>query len=264
MCFILSACATTQTKIQNAEIFAAQLEKAENPIDIINAYEKVNNKCRGKLYYDTYEYKAYEMETGQDCFNEIATAKQDIDFGCKYEKYKGKNYYDSDDCIIYRRNHKWNEMNFDFARFLPKNSPIKTEQQFLTWVGYYNNIDTVRSYKTTRAEHDSYISTKMDVVKQMATSIVDCIIAYHTEYTAFLDEKWDDYNDMITYDPQARASYFRSIGAYDVAWLALQDRRRSPSEALAGISSAISDWGKEKNCGTQNWKTEMRARGHKF
>lgn len=263
MCFILSACATTQTKIQNAEKFASDLEVSTDPIDIIKAYNAVNGQC-DEYALNKSGIPIFDRQS-QECYNELSVSVPGTEFGCMEKKFNGSEFYDSDDCIIYRRNHTQYEVTFDYKRFLPKNSPIKTDDDFKKWVKYFNSDNGCKKNdKTTTTEYAACMEKVQDNTRNMATQLVDCKILYEQEYTNLLKEQGGWYEHQINFSPMQAANLAAAVGDYFSANIYAHSRKMSYSEIISSIKSDISEFGNEHFCSVKNWKTEMKKLGYKL
>ncbi len=263
MGFILSACATTQTKIQNAEKFANDLELSTDPIDIIKAYNAVNGQC-DKYAMNKSGISIFDKQT-QECYNELSVSIPGTEFGCMEKEFNGSEFYDSDDCIIYRRNHANNAVIFDYKRFLPKNSPITTDEKFKTWVNYFNSSNGCKKNEnTTTTEYADCMEKVQENTRNMAKQLVDCKTAYEKEYTKLLKEQGEWYEYQLDFDPRQVANLAAAVGDYFSASIYASKRKMTYSEIVSSVKQDISDFGIENFCSTKNWKQQMRELGYKL
>lgn len=118
----LAGCATPRDKILTAE-------KQTPILSTIEAYEDGYRQC---------------ASYGWDCGEFKSLAAKDVRFECLYRGSTSK--YASDSCILYRRNSGISAddskvMFFNYSKYLPENSDIKTDDDFLDLVKKKDFVD---------------------------------------------------------------------------------------------------------------------------
>lgn len=152
--FLLTIAISACVLVKQEEInLAAKLEAAKDPLLAIQTFIDVYHRCKtnfgGYRYFeDSYEnnsYKYYKSYMSAYTNTELTSINQlsieDINIDCFIGRgvggwevlYKDK----SDACIAQRRKYKSKLCNFDYKRFLPKSSKIKTEDDFIKVMNHY-------------------------------------------------------------------------------------------------------------------------------
>ena len=105
--------------------------------------------------------------------------KQNVEYKC-FEKaaYDPKHKDKTDECILHRREIKNSEISFfDFARFIPNNTKIKTEKNFkgVAKVYEYSMIDCKERREITQQEREKCFSNvKNDIHKMVYDTKIKC------------------------------------------------------------------------------------------
>lgn len=262
MGFILSACVSTETKIQRASIFANELESSTDPLDIIKAYNAVNGQCH-EYAQNKWLIPIFDRQS-QECYNELSVSLPGTQIGCMISNFDGPAFWNSDECIVYRRTHTEDEVIFDYKRFLPKNSPIKTDDDFKKWVKYFKyDNECKKNDKTTTTEYENCISNVQTNARLMASQLVDCKVLYEQTYTEFLKEQGEWYEEQLYFDPIGTANLLASIGDYFTANIYANARKLSYSEIVDRLQESIEDFGNKHLCSVKKWKSEMKEQGYK-
>jgi len=159
---LVSLCLTLIACTQNAQELVMELEKNRDVIQTLDAYKNIYTKCffvNGQIhrseYRHTSSYQPYRAP--KICYDLVVNTMydQDIDLGCvrgTWEAMAGDHYYYSDKCENFRKNlpesKKGDKIGyFDYKRFLPQNSQVKTQDEFLVLVEYYKNHDKEATIK---------------------------------------------------------------------------------------------------------------------
>ena len=151
--------------------------KLETEKDLISAIEAYNNvykgcKCPWDMIRGTCEAREYTFKW--DTCDE-SLRNPDIKYNC-LEFDIGDNstmeYTDtSDECVLYRRKTSYSSIEFfDFARFIPEDTKIKTDERFKQLAEFYekgiNTCDTLDEITTTeRAQCKDEVK---DLTRQLA------------------------------------------------------------------------------------------------
>lgn len=298
LCFALTACTTIATATKEGQEFAAQLENEKDTISILDKYKTYENRCddymyalqndsRGVLgvfpsiyttvilapisipvwtirYMATGNFYPY-LSAREKCFFNDGLAEKDIDFGCLRE-WDSKEYYNSDKCIVYRRNiHDTSVDYFDYKRFLPKNSNIKTDDDFRNLVKYHNTIskcDTM-SQATTTEKQECRDKIRENTIR-MATTGIKCTEAYKDEYTEELDSQGRWYEWAIDHDPYGAKKTLMWLGEYAAAHFTPAHPVYSKQEALNSVKQTLQTFGKEHLCKIDGWQADIRKLGYKL
>lgn len=189
ICATLTACTFVDVEKarKNGQEMANQLEEKHDVIETIKQYEK-------------YKYRCYNGKT--ECISGEAFAINGTDFGCS-DSSRDRDYYNSDKCILFRRENGNSKTDyFDYKRFLPKNTKIKTEEDFLKVVNYYNyawedcdNIKTSTEELTTQEKQEQEQQVKTCHTKVEKTTLkmamknlnLMCSETHEQEYTKELE-----------------------------------------------------------------------------
>lgn len=253
----LCGCVSTETLKQEAEIFAINLETQKDPIETIKAYKEyekayqcyINNICK-----EGEKQRFYSIQVK-------ALAQPDFKLQCL--QFKNYTQDESDECILYRREIGKSPISyFDFARFLPTNSPIKTDEDFEKLVQYYDKQEECnRTQGTTTQEKQTCKDTIENTVRQLASKKIHCKKLYSEEYEELLIRQGRWYEWAIDHDPEAYWRQLREIGEYVPKWVAIQPVF-SPSEALQEVKETITEFGTEHLCTTDGWKQDIENFGY--
>lgn len=147
---------------ENKKIFLSKAEKIQKrPVvitDMISAKqrEEIATKNRNvmqalELYWDLYQVESGTSSFANGCergktgnyLNIIKLfARSDSKPQCAYNTINNQDEYNSDECILYRRNiNKLSEICFfDYKKYLPKNSKISNDEQFINLITIYRKL----------------------------------------------------------------------------------------------------------------------------
>ncbi len=259
-----AACVSVETLTQQAQEFANNLETENDPIQVIEAYNKYTDLCRWKWSngYSTAPVKA-------ECIRRDSMAEPGTVFKCINEPYynsaKEKQEYESDECILYRRSEKFHksEVNyFDYKRFLGENSVIKIDADFIKLVERYNNISECdKLSETTEAEKEACKEKRRNEIRMLAKQSVSCMEFIKDEYIEKLNNAGKWYKWAINHDPNDGVRLMRSMGynqyvanlSYQPVW--------ERADARQEVKEKITEFGKENLCTTTDWQQEMKKLG---
>ncbi len=299
-CVVLCGCTSVSTALKQGEELANNLETEKDVILTLDKYTIYQNRCvnyksalkgvsDGKTWgpvnyigvsilfapISIPAFTIYYMSTGnfypylnerEICYSNDGFAEQNIDFACLQEWRQGEEYYNSDDCIVFRRNiHESRVGYFDYKRFLPDNTIVKTDDDFLALRKYYLKTSECDNLKqvTTSEKQECKDVIRANTIK-MATTGISCMDSYKDEYKEKLNELGEWYEWAIDHDPYGNQKYLRAIGEYTAAYFMPVQYVYSEQEALKEIKSKIQQFSKEHFCKIDGWKTEIRKLGYKL
>ena len=165
---IISGCSGV-TNSEPQLSLGSQLESNKDIISTIETYNSVYKDCKHPDYSPDW--------LGRKC--DTSLMKQNVEYKCfekaAYDpKYKDK----TDECILHRREIKNSEISFfDFARFIPNNTKIKTEKNFkgVAKVYEYSMIDCKERREITQQEREKCFSNvKNDIHKMVYDTKIKC------------------------------------------------------------------------------------------
>ncbi len=273
---ILTGCVSTETKIQNAQLFATELENKKDVLQVIEVYNNIFVSCFAKDGADNFYSLQKKCKYGYeyrdnprlfcDEFAINALVEQDVKLGCLIENWTSKEYYDSDECIIHRRGANDSRIAyFDYKRFLPVNTKIHTDAEFLSLVEYYAKMsDCDKLENATTIEKQECKNNIAETTRQMVHTSVKCMNAYPKEYKEFLNDKGSWFDWAIDHDPYETKRMLYAYGATTAANILDPDPVYSKSEALKSITQSVAEWGQRHICDTTGWQAEIRKMGYKL
>lgn len=281
-------CTTISTVTKEGQEFATQLESKKDTILTLDKYKTYARRC--DVYTDALKgdwfrqiastvilapvWLIYYVKTGnfypylsarEECFYNDGLAEKDVDFGCLRE-WESKKYYNSDKCIVYRRYiHDTNVDYFDYKRFLPQNTKIKTDDDFQNLVKYYDTISNCdkMSQATTTEKQECRDRIRENTIK-MATTGIKCIEAYKDEYTEELDYEGRWYEWAIDHDPYGMKKKLMWFGEYTAAHFTPTQPVYSKQEALNAVKETLQKFGREHVCEIDGWQADIKKLGYKL
>lgn len=286
MILVCAGCTTMKTYNQQAQTFANDLERANDPIKTVEQYKEYKKlKCTEYdakkrkddmagwyvfkyiwllpfgLAYDGID-SIYDFTTSIDeaCLKQAALAEKDINFACIESWREGDKHYNSDECVLYRRSeqfHKSDVNYFDYKRFLGENSVIKNDADFLKLVKYYDKIaecDKLKESTTTEKEEcKEKCKTEM---RALAVKKVPCNKLISEKYNKFIAEQKEWFYWAQNHDPYAMVNTLRAFGEYEAARFAYSPVV-SRGEAISTIKERVKEFGEENFCTTDDWKQKI-------
>ncbi|MDW2995926.1 MAG: hypothetical protein R8M71_03115 [Alphaproteobacteria bacterium] len=276
LCFVITGCMSTTARIEQAKEIANNLEVKKDTIDTIETYKSIYETCfyinKTVEWIDDIDYDVYKCEqkvTKDAQCNEIKIqelAIRDADMSCIFLGWKTGKNYSSDDCIIKRRQTANSaSCYFDYKRFLPQNTNIKTDDDFYNLVKYYNKIndcDTM-SQATTTEKQECRDRIRENTIK-MATTGINCMEVYKDEYTEELNSEGRWYEWAIDHDPYGAKKTLMWLGEYTAAHFTPTQPVYSKQEALNTVKRAIQTFGREHVCKIDGWQADIRKLGYKL
>lgn len=197
-----------------------------------------------------------------ECLKKELLKESDVKYECVY---KDSENYNSDECVLYRRSPEYHETQvdyFDYKRFLPESSPVKTDEHFLKLVEKYNSIgECDKLNETTTAEKEACKEKIKNEIRLLATRTVKCSELKGKEYTEFLIGRGDWYEYAQNHDPYDNINLLRAVGAYEAAAFAYNPVY-SQKEAQKEVQKSIEKYGTENLCSVENWKQDMKKLGY--
>lgn len=191
--FLLCSCVQS-----NEQSVINEVEKTTGVVDIIKLY---------KQHYACDDAKRCEyLEKSDGEYRNCSAYSRRCKYLLKYLAEPGVNLEcinednQSDECVLYRRNiHKSRVRYFDYKRFLGTNSIIKTDEDFLRLVEYYNNInytcDSVE--ERTTVEKQECKNNKLKLLERMGYERVACMELFPNEYQTVLERTQGYYESQM-------------------------------------------------------------------
>ncbi len=220
----------------------------------------------------------------RSCWNKFLR-KQDINYTCLnkdnvsdecilYRRTNKINYTClnkndiSDECISYRQNNKHvSEFDFyDFTKFLPQNSYIKTETDFKIALEYYetNKKKCKELVEKTSEEKENCANKIKDDLRNFSKHGMPlCKNSLKKEYVAMLKEQGQWYMWAINHDPYGFYKDWvaaTGISGYE-AQISMYQPVYSKSSAAATVKEEIETWGKEHLCKTSTYLNDLKTLG---
>ena len=238
--------------------YAVQLKSSNDVIQVLNSYTTYRdyaNKRNHSIKETLLAPKEY------DCWKE-SLRRQDINYACLNEQNT------SDQCILYRRNNKIESevYFFDFKRFLPSGSKIKTEADFKMALNYYETNTKAcnkQSDKTSQEKQLCITKVVNDVRDFSKYGARSCETILNKEYTALLKEKGEWYEWAINHDPYGL--YREWVGMTGMMHRDIQMSMYQPVYSESGASAKVKEeletWGKEHLCSTSNYVNDLSQLG---
>lgn len=280
---LCTGCTTMKTYNERAELFSNALYAEKDPILVIEAY-KNEYHCPTpdddtglqlaawtygfpfKLGYEIVdEFMDFGTEEMYQCTKRNLLIEPNIKLECTKKSGYNEYFDNSDECVLYRRSPEYHESKvgyFDYKRFLPEKSPIKTDESFLKLVEKYNHIsDCEKQKETTTAEKEACREKIKNEIRLLATRTVKCSELKGKEYTEFLIGRGDWYEYAQNHDPYDNINLLRAFGAYEAAAFAYNPVY-SQKEAQKEVQKSIEKYGAENLCSVENWKQDMKKLGY--
>lgn len=281
----MAGCVSTEKLQQRALVFEQETLNQKDPINVLevydNSYFKGSLKCR---WDDVYNKNTIYREssaggpntniikdivmTRRDKSNDIIThtlmSEPKIRHECLIESNKK---YDSDECILYRRNeYKTSEICwFNFKKYLGADSYIKTEENFAQVSKFYKEGQKQCDEKaeTTMSEKEVCKDKLKKLIRDYSKNgLSTCGKLYGTKYIEILKEQGDWYKWAIDHDPNAMVeTVYQATGSYAAAqWY--YSPKWSKDEAIEHIESKINGFGYGHLCDTTGWRAELKKLGY--
>lgn len=212
---------------QDGQLFVENLEKSQDPTSVIETYLDIKDGC--KDYYANRDIvmigNALKREYKNQCIKQKATAEPGVNFDC----LTSPDVFSSDECILHRRNlHDTSVAFFDYKRFLPANSLIKTDDDFVRLIHFYQKFYTRcdKFVDITNAERQECKETVKQRIQDAVTKNEPCEKVMSENYTAFLSEYCDLFKHKQNY--------------------------------MKELKEDMDKYGKENFCSAANWETELK------
>ena len=194
--FAIAGCSNI-TNTTPKQTLGEKLESEKDLISTIETYNAVYKNCKcpiSESFADEYCEMTRSREKSYIC-HQCRTAYQESDFDWKdcdtslriqnikykcFEKFGYQSGYKdkTDECILYRREVKESSINFfDFERFIPEGTKIKTEQGFKGLAkAYENGIYKCNQEKeiTTQERANCFDNVKNEILKLAYDPKVKC------------------------------------------------------------------------------------------
>jgi len=209
MLIVLTLCVLTGcVSLSKTEV--EQMEINKDPIEAVNLFHRYNSTLEGDMEDNCVSAILSSIGT-------LGLALPAVPYYCfSYDveklsvpgtRFDCVNGSDSDECIVYRRTMKESKINyFDYKRFLPEDTAIKTETDFLAMVNYYElrYLCDKLAEKTTEEKQQCKDLIENNT-RMMATKKPKCKDLYVTDvskdYEELLQRVASGYNWMIDHDP---------------------------------------------------------------
>lgn len=247
--------------VKECNEYAAQLKSSDDVIQVINSYIRYRDysdtmaKQNQPVLLSLFTPKEY------DCWKK-SLRRQDVNYKC-LDKHNTK-----DECILYRRNNNiTSELNFfDFKRFLPSGSKIKTETDFKMALTYYETNTKAcneQNEKTTQEKQACRNKVVNDVRAFSKYGARSCGTVLNKEYNALLKEKGEWYEWAINHDPYGLYKEWAGMTGimHREVQMSMYQPVYSKSEASAEIKEDLETWGREHLCSTSNYKNDLSRLG---
>ena len=224
---IICAGCTFLSSEQDGKMFADNLEKSQDPVSVIETYLDIKDGC--KDYYANRDIvmigNALKKEYKNQCIKQKATAESGVNFECLTSPAD----FSSDECILHRRNlHETSVAFFDYKRFLPENSLIKTDDDFVRLIHFYQKFYTRcdKFVDITTEERQDCKDTIRQRIKDAVTKIEPCEKVMSENYANFLSE----HCELFKY----KQNYMKEL------------------------KNSMDKYSKENFCSTANWETDIK------
>lgn len=238
ICLTIAGCATTNESIKQDNL--TNINNNKDPIEVINFYQQyAKNACEN--YYKRPAFGRWII--GKDeCIKQDSMAEKGIDFACLDSWRQGEKYYNSDECIVQRRQMHPTKVNyFDYKRFLPDNTQIQTDDKFLWLVDYYSarmsDCETQKDITTT--ERQSCKEYVKDTTIKIAKNKVKCSDLYKMS-----SKNADKYTETLGLWAHHYNNFIYSYGD-------------TPQSAKQTINEWAKDFGKNNLCDISGWEKDM-------
>ena len=239
--------------VEQCNQYAEQLRNSDDVVQVLKAYIGYRDGARTSRNSESIE---------RSCWNDFLR-RQDVNYTCLDKANT------SDTCILYRRNHtEESELNFfDFKRFLPSDSKIKTEADFKMALDYYDTNTKAcdkLAEKTVQEKQDCRDRVYNDVREFSKHGARSCRTVSNKEYSELLKKKGEWYKWAIDHDPWGfykRWQATTGISLHGMEAVGMYERVYSKSEAIAEIKGDLETWGKEHLCDTSNYVNDLSRLG---
>ncbi len=251
---------------------SATLETSKDPVEIIKAYKKYPtasdcSQAKTDIYLSPLTVVG-TLGLGAPfllgSLNTLRLCNTLSEPGTKFSCITGDS---SDDCILWRRNTPDSDVGyFDYKRFLPNNSLIKTDDDFKKLVSYYNDNITQcnKMSDKTSEEKEACKETVANNTRTLAVSKVHCSMLYTEEYHEKLQETAKWYNWAINHDPNEAVRvvqyYAQTVSEWNSSKFYYRPVR-SKSEALKETQDSLTAFAEEHFCTIDNWKQDLKKLG---
>ena len=195
LCMTITGCSFVDNSEQ-AKAISAELEATRDIVTTIETYNKfyashcfsVHNKGTG----NDNTYGVYNGGCNKAVLRELS--QPEVDLGCLYKNWGTTEKYDSDECIIQRREHPADKSGFfDYSRFLPSTNNVKTNKNWLNLVKFYNDTDYCESEHSELTTHELQAcreANKQATIKlATAKPMINCREAYKERFNRAIIEE---------------------------------------------------------------------------
>ena len=273
----MAGCVSTEKLQQQALVFEQEVLANNDPIFVLDTYNnnyfKGDLKCEYKGYDNKNEIDKYSNRMSLGGVNDYITlalmTEPKIKHECliEYQGYSKNEKYDSDECILYRRNeYKTSEICwFNFKKYLGADSHIKTEEDFAYVHKLYmeGQKQCDEKAETTMSEKEACKDKLKKLIRDYSKNgLSTCGKLYGTKYIEILKEQGDWYKWAIDHDPNAMVeTVYQATGSYAAAqWY--YSPKWSKDEAIEHIESKINGFGYGHLCDTTGWRAELKKLGY--
>ncbi|MBE6461393.1 MAG: hypothetical protein E7006_00935 [Alphaproteobacteria bacterium] len=270
MLIVLTLCVLTGcVSLSKTEV--EQMEINKDPIEAVNLFHRYNSTLEGDMEDNCVSAILSSIGT-------LGLALPAVPYYCfSYDveklsvpgtRFDCVNGSDSDECIVYRRTMKESKINyFDYKRFLPEDTAIKTETDFLAMVNYYElrYLCDKLAEKTTEEKQQCKDLIENNT-RMMATKKPKCKDLYVTDvskdYEELLQRVASGYNWMIDHDPYGYVDVLIESGYTNKSILqSAYQPVLSKREALEESLQRLRVFADEKFCDIGDWKSDLRKVG---
>jgi len=158
---------------QNAEQFAQELEAAQDPVKVMDAYityfQRSPDTFPGNITIpEACEYRDYKDHQDRYDPQKCAIAEALAEPGTLYACNDKENQ--SDECILYRRNRHATEVGyFDYKRFLGDGTRIKDDKAFVMFAQVYKDIEECEKEPDTTSAEKQECRERQEKYLRLAT-----------------------------------------------------------------------------------------------
>ena len=291
LCVLTGCVSLSKTEVE-------QMEFNKDPIETINLFNKYNSKlevdnreaeCPASIFLSIVTFGLALPGVPYHCFS------YDVENlsipGTRFDCIDGSN---SDECIVYRRTMKESKINyFDYKRFLPEDTAIKTEDDFLAMVNYYSLRDLCDKLEEKTTEEKQQCKDLIEKnTRTMAVKKLKCKDLYvmsddwavsKYEYMSgtepFLEEKID-YNNYLkevtqffywathfpldSYQKFDTSIFKNKFVVYEYADHIREKSYTSEQVWKYAVETAhqlLNDYAEEYGCDIGDWKSDLRKAG---
>lgn len=279
--FILTGCAT----LSKEAVEAQRLTQSPDLIEALRIYTGTNpTYC--KEYCATRSWWC-QTDCERDSKDALAFKDQSINYECldksEYQIYR------TDECILYRRGVRTSQINyFDFGRFIPQDSHIKTEDDFVAVSNKFRSLKSKleacqsQKEKTTAEKNACQDALLGPIIRFSEHGIQPCKEVLSTEYQAMLKSQVSWFEWATHHDPKENiktcldayrplVSQLSALGQmYSARQIASYCTNMpeapiySEGEAIKKIQETVERFGNDNFCDTNDHKTELKKLGLKI